>query len=115
MPALTQDQLDHFATEGYVVAKGAIDSVKTLDPVIEEYAAVLDLSPRKTPSDRKYVPGCREMSGIWLLKTAGVTYYRTGHLSYEGSQGRISAELSAAEYFPETIQSSASRYAATRS
>jgi len=39
---LAQDQLDHFATEGYLVAKAVMDPVRTLDPVIEEYTSVLD-------------------------------------------------------------------------
>ena len=42
MPALTPSQLDHFASEGYVVVKGVLDPVTTLDPVIDEYATVLD-------------------------------------------------------------------------
>ena len=42
MPALAPEQLDHFAREGYVVAKGVIDPTKVLDPVIAEYATVLD-------------------------------------------------------------------------
>ena len=42
MPALTPDQLDHFAREGYLVVQGVLDPVNTLDPVIDEYATVLD-------------------------------------------------------------------------
>lgn len=42
MPALTREELDHFENEGYVVVKDVIDPVKTLDPVIAEYATVLD-------------------------------------------------------------------------
>ncbi len=42
MPALTRRELDHFEKEGYVVVKDAIDPAKTLDPVIAEYATVLD-------------------------------------------------------------------------
>ena len=42
MPALTPSQLDHFASEGYVVVKGVLDPTTTLDPVIDEYATVLD-------------------------------------------------------------------------
>ena len=42
MPVLTSRQLDHFASEGYVVVKGVLDPVTTLDPVIDEYATVLD-------------------------------------------------------------------------
>ena len=42
MPALIPSQLDHFASEGYVVVKGILDPVTTLDPVIDEYATVLD-------------------------------------------------------------------------
>lgn len=42
MPALTPEELDHFENEGYVVVKDVIDPVQTLDPVIAEYATVLD-------------------------------------------------------------------------
>ena len=42
MPALTRRELDHFESEGYVVVKGVIDPAKTLDPIIAEYATVLD-------------------------------------------------------------------------
>ena len=42
MPALTREELDLFENEGYVVVKDVIDPTKTLDPVIAEYATVLD-------------------------------------------------------------------------
>jgi phytanoyl-CoA hydroxylase len=42
MPALTREELDHFEHEGYVVVKDIIDPAQSLDPVIGEYATVLD-------------------------------------------------------------------------
>ena len=42
MAALSPEQLDHFADQGYVVVKKVIDPAKSLDPVIDEYAQVLD-------------------------------------------------------------------------
>ncbi|NKB72844.1 MAG: phytanoyl-CoA dioxygenase [Candidatus Latescibacteria bacterium] len=42
MPALTPEQLDHFDDQGYVVVPQAINPVKALEPVIAEYAQVLD-------------------------------------------------------------------------
>ena len=42
MPALTPTQLEHFDREGYVVVRNVIDPAKTLDPLIAEYATVLD-------------------------------------------------------------------------
>jgi phytanoyl-CoA hydroxylase len=42
MTKLTSAQIDHFEREGYLVVKGLLDPVKDLDPIIEEYAGVLD-------------------------------------------------------------------------
>ena len=42
MPAMTKEQLEHFEYFGFVTAEGVIDPEKVIDPVIEEYAGVLD-------------------------------------------------------------------------
>ena len=41
MPALTQEQLDHFHTKGYVVVEDVVPD-EVLDPLEDEYAMVLD-------------------------------------------------------------------------
>lgn len=42
MPAMTKEQLEHFEHFGFVTAQGVIDPEGVIDPVIEEYAGVLD-------------------------------------------------------------------------
>ncbi len=42
MPAMTNEQLEHFEYFGFVTAEGVIDPEKVINPVIEEYAGVLD-------------------------------------------------------------------------
>ena len=42
MPALTQEQLEQFEHFGFVVVEGVLDPENVIDPVIEEYAGVLD-------------------------------------------------------------------------
>lgn len=42
MAALSTDQLQQFEKDGYLVVEGLIDPVEVLDPLIEEYAEVLD-------------------------------------------------------------------------
>ena len=42
MPAMTKEQLEHFEHFGFVTAEGVIDPEEVIDPVIEEYAGVLD-------------------------------------------------------------------------
>ena len=42
MPAMTKEQLEHFEHFGFVTAKGVIDPEGVIDPVIDEYAGVLD-------------------------------------------------------------------------
>ena len=42
MAALSSEEIAHFDREGYVVVKDVINPVNTLDPVIAEYATVLD-------------------------------------------------------------------------
>jgi ectoine hydroxylase-related dioxygenase (phytanoyl-CoA dioxygenase family) len=42
MPALTNEQLEHFKEYGYVPVRGVLDPVKTIDPIVAEYHAVLD-------------------------------------------------------------------------
>ena len=42
MAALTQDQVEQFRREGYLLVKGLLDPREDLDPVIEEYTGVLD-------------------------------------------------------------------------
>lgn len=42
MGALTREQVEQFEEQGFVVAEGVLDPEAVLDPVIEEYAGVLD-------------------------------------------------------------------------
>lgn len=42
MASLTQEQLAHFAEEGYLVVRGLLDPEADLNPVIREYEGVLD-------------------------------------------------------------------------
>ena len=42
MPAMTKEQLEHFEHFGFVTAEGVLDPEEIIDPVIEEYAGVLD-------------------------------------------------------------------------
>ncbi len=42
MPALTNEQLEHFDTYGFVAAQGVVDPENIIDPVIDEYKGVLD-------------------------------------------------------------------------
>lgn len=42
MPGLTQEQVDLFQEQGYLVVEGLIDVVQYLDPLLDEYAARLD-------------------------------------------------------------------------
>ncbi len=42
MPALTQKQLDHFNHFGFVAVENVLDPITVIDPVIDEYAGVLD-------------------------------------------------------------------------
>ena len=42
MPAMTKEQLEHFEHFGFVTAEGVLDPENVIDPVIEEYAGVLD-------------------------------------------------------------------------
>ena len=42
MQGLSPQQVAHFQSEGYLVIKGLFDPAADLDPVIAEYAGVLD-------------------------------------------------------------------------
>ncbi|MFW6195484.1 MAG: phytanoyl-CoA dioxygenase family protein [Chloroflexota bacterium] len=42
MPALTSEQLDHFNEFGFVVVDSLFDPAEVIDPIIQEYAGVLD-------------------------------------------------------------------------
>ena len=42
MPAMTKEQLEHFEHFGFVTAENVLDPARDIDPVIEEYAGVLD-------------------------------------------------------------------------
>ncbi len=64
MVALTRTQLEHFEEEGYVVFENLLDPEEVLDPVIEEYAGVLDqlaeeqkLPVLANPQKRQSIPG----------------------------------------------------------
>ena len=52
MGVLTETQLEHFEDQGYLVVDGVLDPEEVLDPVIDEYAAVLD-----TLADELYEKG----------------------------------------------------------
>ena len=42
MPHLTPSQLDHYHEHGYVLVENLLDPTTDLDPVLAEYAQVLD-------------------------------------------------------------------------
>ena len=42
LSTLTQEQLEHFDWYGFVAVEGVIDPEEVIDPVVEEYAGVLD-------------------------------------------------------------------------
>lgn len=42
MPALSKEKLEHFEEYGFVTAEGLLDPENVIDPVIDEYAMVLD-------------------------------------------------------------------------
>ena len=42
MPAMTKEQLEHFEHFGFVTAEQVLDPEEVIDPVIDEYADVLD-------------------------------------------------------------------------
>ncbi len=42
MPAMTKEQLEHFEHLGFVTAENVLDPETVIDPVIDEYAGVLD-------------------------------------------------------------------------
>ena len=42
MPSMTKEQLEHFDHFGFVTAEGVLDPEDVIDPVIDEYASVLD-------------------------------------------------------------------------
>src|SRR3982751_2974573 len=42
MGSLTQEQVDQFRREGYLLVKGLFDPAEDLDPLIAEYEGVLD-------------------------------------------------------------------------
>ncbi len=52
MPAMTNEQLEHFEYFGFVTAEGVIDPERVIDPVVDEYAGVLD-----TLADELYEQG----------------------------------------------------------
>lgn len=52
MPGMTNEQLEHFEYFGFVTAEGVIDPERVIDPVVDEYAAVLD-----TLADELYEQG----------------------------------------------------------
>lgn len=52
MPGMTKEQLDHFEHYGFVTAEQVIDPDGVIDPVMEEYAGVLDAL-----ADELYVDG----------------------------------------------------------
>lgn len=51
MPHLTEDQLDHFHTQGYLVVEGLLDYEEVIAPVIAEYEGVLDRLARELHAD----------------------------------------------------------------
>ena len=42
MPAMTKEQLEHFEYFGFVTAEGVVDPEGVIDPLVDEYAGVLD-------------------------------------------------------------------------
>ena len=64
MPAMTKEQLEHFEHFGFVTAEQVLDPEEVIDPVIDEYAGVLD-----NLADELYEDGTisskYERSGVW--------------------------------------------------
>lgn len=52
MPGMTNEQLEHFEYFGFVTTEGVIDPERVIDPVVDEYAGVLD-----TLADELYEQG----------------------------------------------------------
>ncbi len=52
MPVLTQEQLEQFEHFGFVAVEGVVDPENVIDPVVDEYAGVLD-----DLADKLYVEG----------------------------------------------------------
>lgn len=52
MPSMTKEQLDHFNHYGFVAVEGVLDPENVIDPVIDEYAGVLD-----SLADKLYAEG----------------------------------------------------------
>ena len=47
MPCLTDEQLAHFDEEGYLLVRGMLDVDEVIQPIIDEYHAVLDRLARE--------------------------------------------------------------------
>ena len=47
MPCLTDEQLAHFDEEGYLLVRGMLDVDEVIQPIIDEYHAVLDKLARE--------------------------------------------------------------------
>ena len=48
MPCLTDEQLAHFDEEGYLLVRGMLDVDEVIQPIIDEYHAVLDQARSRT-------------------------------------------------------------------
>ena len=53
MPALTHEQLEQFEHFGFIAVEGVLDAENVIDPVIEEYAGVLDSLAEKLYAEGK--------------------------------------------------------------
>ena len=51
MAVISQEQLTHFAQEGYLLVRGLFDPKEVIDPVIREYEGVLDNLARELHAD----------------------------------------------------------------
>ncbi len=61
MPALTREQLAHFHHFGFVAVEGVLDPETVIDPVMEEYAGVLDSLADKLLAEGKITSRYEEM------------------------------------------------------
>ena len=68
MSALSQQQVEQFQEQGFLKVEGVLDPATYLDPVIDEYAGVLNSTPwpRSCSPAARYLrltTSCRSASG----------------------------------------------------
>ena len=65
MAFLSQQQVDLFKEQGYLLARGLLDPVMDLDPVIQEHEGVLDRLAREIMERHNFAPmGTQRTMGL---------------------------------------------------